>query len=103
MTRKTNRERHRRSVSWITDWEMPADRTSGSGRLVLADDGADPLAPQRRPQQVRLAPVDDLEALDQPAAGQQVEQHAVERQRRQVARLQLGDGDLFDQAGVRVV
>src|SRR5262245_25583852 len=52
-------------------------------------DRAHVLAAQRRLEQLGLAPVDDLELLHQAPALEEVEQHLVEGQRRQVAPLQL--------------
>jgi hypothetical protein len=77
-------------------------RPRGSRGFVHADDGADMFAAQSRLQQFRLQAVDDLKALAQTGARQQLDQHAVKRQRWQVAFLQLGHGDVLDEGSARV-
>ncbi len=59
-------------------------------------------AAQCRLQQFRLQPVDDLDPFDLPRIGEQVDQHAVEGQRRKVALLQFRNRDAVDQARIRV-
>src|SRR5260370_41871247 len=83
-------------------------RVSGSARSLaklpdasaLADDGADMLAAQRPAQKLGPQPIDDLELFQLPGVGQEVDHDPVERKRRQVARPQLGYGDLLYERGV---
>src|SRR6266568_3535954 len=71
-------------------------------RYVLTDDGSDVFAAQRRFQQMRLEPVDDLESLHLAGAGKKIDQHPVERQGRQVARPEFRYRDVLDKGGLRV-
>ena len=70
--------------------------------LTLPDHGSDVFAAQRRFQQMRLEPVDDLELFHLAGAGKKIDQHPVERQGRQVARLELRHRDVLDEGGLRV-
>src|SRR6266478_1891818 len=77
-------------------------RVATSGRFVLSNNRADMLAAQSWLQQFRLQSVDDLELFHLPGVGQEVDHDPVERKRRQVARPQLGHGDLLDELGVGI-
>src|SRR5579859_7544532 len=69
---------------------------------ILANDRADVLAAQRGFQELRFESVDDLELLHLARAGKEVDQNAIEWQRRQIAGLQFAHGNLFDECGIRV-
>src|SRR5213075_1223848 len=73
-----------------------------SGRFVLPNNRADVLAAQSWLQQFRLQSIDDLELFHLPGVSQKVDHDSVERKRRQVARPQLGYGDLLDELGIRI-
>jgi hypothetical protein len=77
------REHHTRSRGAARacdgDFAAPSSR-----RLVLGDDRSDVLARQRGLEQMRLEPVYDLDPLDLPRAGKQIEQHTVEWQGREI-------------------
>src|ERR1700730_737479 len=77
-------------------------RVATSGRLVLSNNRADMLAAQRPIQKLGPQPVDDLELFQLPGVGQEVDHDPVERKRRQVARPQLGHGDLLDELGAGI-
>src|SRR6266849_4512069 len=51
---------------------------------------------------MRLQAVDDLDALDLPGGSEQIEQYPVEGQRTRIELLQLGHGDVLDEASARV-
>src|SRR6266436_8546760 len=47
---------------------------------------------------MRLHAIDDLDALDLPGGTQEIEQYPIERQRAQIELIQLGHGDVLDEA-----
>src|SRR5207247_7051502 len=59
-------------------------------------------AAQRWFQQLRLEPVDDLKLLYLAGAGKKIDQRPIERQGRQVARLELRHRDVLDKGSVRI-
>src|SRR5436853_2326648 len=69
--------------------------------LVFAHDRSDVFAAQRRFQQMRLEPVDDLKLLDLAGVGKKIDQHAIKRQGWQIARLELRHRDVLDEGGLR--
>src|SRR5216683_2729853 len=77
-------------------------RVATSGRFVLSNNRADVLAAQGWLQQFRLQAIDDLELFQLPGVSQKVDHDPVERKRRQVARPQLGHGDLLDELGLGI-
>src|SRR5262245_2598057 len=80
----------------------PAARTSSStnsntNSLCPTNDRSDVFTAQRWFQQMRLQPIDYLKLLHLAGAGKKIDQHSVEWQGRQVARLELRHGDVLDE------
>src|SRR5215468_1342861 len=85
----------------------PAARTSSStisntNSLCPTYDRSDVFAAQRWFQQMRLQPIDYLKLLHLAGAGKKIDQHSVEWQGRQVARLELRHSDVLDEVRPRV-
>src|SRR5436189_970059 len=91
-----------RKPSRLEDTQRAAVLRRRADPLLLPDDGSDVLAAQRRFQQMRLEPVDYLKLLHLAGAGKKIDQHPIERQGRQVARLKLRHRDVLDEGGLRV-
>src|SRR5262249_17429740 len=71
-------------------------------RYVLTDDRSDVFAAQRRLQQMWLQPIDYLKLLHLAGTAKKIDQHPIEWQRRQGARLEVRHGDVLDEVGIRV-
>src|SRR5215813_9976147 len=97
------------------DGVCPPPSTGGRDTVLLSptleeprgsigiDDGAHVLPFQGPQDALGLAPIDDLELLEQPGMVEQIEQNTFERQRLERALPELGGGDLWDKIGRRVV
>src|SRR5436853_7675640 len=70
--------------------------------LVLADDGSDMFAAQRRLQQMWLEPIDNLELLHLAGACEKINERAVKWQGRQVALLEFRHCDFANEGGLRI-
>src|SRR6266516_2967162 len=92
---------------WTCWSELPLPSPPGIAlaaliRHVLTDDGSDVFAAQRWLQQMRVEPVNDLELLHLAGAGKKIDERPVERQGRQLARLELRHRDVLDEGSLRV-